>query len=239
MPYSKHCFQIRIRPGTTRKLSMPNQWAHFHRHAKPMGMISQASMSIRHTIDAKPMGTFSETSMSTRQTHTTVNVKSIDTILYLVRLDAEQITHSLHSKQSIFQLMSIQKSMLQVNVHRSNYKFYVDIYKQRSLILMYVFTILAKISISVSKLITIQVIITYLHTYLSQVNYVISFAQLMISSFGFTNKVQHNLSSYLQVNKYGDCCIYYIYMKGGTRKRGEGMRGKGMGGIMEGGGGKE
>ena len=58
---------------------MPNQWARSHR------------------LQCQP----------DKRTQLTVNVKSIDTILYLVRLDAEQITHSLHSKQSIFQLMSI------------------------------------------------------------------------------------------------------------------------------------
>ena len=31
----------------------------------------------------------------------------------------------------------------------------------------------------------------------------------MINSFRFTDNVQRNISSYIKVNKYGDCCIYY------------------------------
>ena len=31
----------------------------------------------------------------------------------------------------------------------------------------------------------------------------------MISAFRFTDNVQCNISSYVKVNKYGDCCIYY------------------------------
>ena len=31
----------------------------------------------------------------------------------------------------------------------------------------------------------------------------------MISEFRFTDNVQLNISRYVQVNKYGDCCIYY------------------------------
>jgi len=65
MPYSINFSKIRIRPGTSRKLSMPNQWARSHR------------------LQCQP-------DISTQ----TINVKSIDTILYLFRKDEERITLS-------------------------------------------------------------------------------------------------------------------------------------------------
>ena len=47
--------------------------------------------------------------------------------------------------------------MLQINVIRSNYKFFVHTYIQLSLSLMYVFTRLARIDISVVKPVTIDI----------------------------------------------------------------------------------
>ena len=55
-------FQICIRPGTTRKLSMPNQWARSHRLHCLLDISKQ-------TINAKPMDTISLASLSTGHKH--------------------------------------------------------------------------------------------------------------------------------------------------------------------------